>query len=166
MPVSPSLILLFLWSVLARCLDQAHFPYQHILVISALRIAHITCNLSRPGHKDTQCSHPRSMFVCHTLYKQWTAARTPARRGMARASFFALHWRTVIFDKGVNTLMAGSSYGTIFRITTWGESHGKGPGRGCGRLSGRASPEGLRYSGIPEPAPAGAEPLQHPAGRK
>ena len=24
--------------------------------------------------------------------------------------------------------MAGSSYGTIFRITTWGESHGKGLG--------------------------------------
>ncbi len=24
--------------------------------------------------------------------------------------------------------MAGSSYGTIFRITTWGESHGKGIG--------------------------------------
>ena len=24
--------------------------------------------------------------------------------------------------------MAGSSFGTIFRITTWGESHGKGLG--------------------------------------
>ena len=24
--------------------------------------------------------------------------------------------------------MAGSSYGTIFKITTWGESHGKGLG--------------------------------------
>ena len=24
--------------------------------------------------------------------------------------------------------MAGSSYGTIFRITTWGESHGEGVG--------------------------------------
>ena len=24
--------------------------------------------------------------------------------------------------------MAGSSFGTIFRITTWGESHGKGIG--------------------------------------
>ena len=24
--------------------------------------------------------------------------------------------------------MAGSSYGSIFRITTWGESHGKGIG--------------------------------------
>ena len=24
--------------------------------------------------------------------------------------------------------MAGSSYGTIFRVTTWGESHGKGIG--------------------------------------
>ncbi|MFR6085728.1 MAG: chorismate synthase, partial [Agathobacter rectalis] len=24
--------------------------------------------------------------------------------------------------------MAGSSYGNIFRITTWGESHGKGLG--------------------------------------
>ena len=24
--------------------------------------------------------------------------------------------------------MAGSSYGTIFRITTWGESHGAGVG--------------------------------------
>ena len=25
-------------------------------------------------------------------------------------------------------MMAGSSFGTIFRITTWGESHGKGLG--------------------------------------
>ena len=24
--------------------------------------------------------------------------------------------------------MAGSSFGTIFRLTTWGESHGKGVG--------------------------------------
>ena len=24
--------------------------------------------------------------------------------------------------------MAGSSYGNIFRVTTWGESHGKGLG--------------------------------------
>ena len=24
--------------------------------------------------------------------------------------------------------MAGSSYGTMFRVTTWGESHGKGIG--------------------------------------
>ena len=24
--------------------------------------------------------------------------------------------------------MAGSTYGTIFKITTWGESHGKGIG--------------------------------------
>ena len=35
--------------------------------------------------------------------------------------------------------MAGSSFGTIFKITTWGESHGKGLGvvvDGCpaGRL--------------------------------
>ena len=59
--------------------------------------------------------------------------------------------------------MPGSTFGTIFRITTWGESHGKGIGvviDGC--------PAGLpldqkQVQGISEPEKTGAEPLFNPA---
>ena len=41
--------------------------------------------------------------------------------------------------------MAGSTFGNIFKITTWGESHGKGTGCRRGRLSRRTSSLRRRY---------------------
>lgn len=35
--------------------------------------------------------------------------------------------------------MAGSIYGTLFRVSTWGESHGKGIGVVIDGLSGRSA---------------------------
>ncbi len=62
--------------------------------------------------------------------------------------------------------MPGSTFGTVFRITTWGESHGKGIGvviDGC--------PAGLPLdrkagAGISEPEKAGAEPLYDASARR
>ena len=55
--------------------------------------------------------------------------------------------------------MAGSSFGTIFRLTTWGESHGKGVG-----VVVDGVPAGLSLSeeDIQE---AGTEPLYHKTER-
>ena len=42
--------------------------------------------------------------------------------------FLRYNSRKHVFIKEITHTMAGSSYGTIFRITTWGESHGAGVG--------------------------------------
>lgn len=53
--------------------------------------------------------------------------------------------------------MAGSSYGTIFRITTWGESHGAGVGVVIDGCPGRSPPVRRRYSEIFKQTQTGTE---------
>ena len=60
--------------------------------------------------------------------------------------------------------MAGSTFGTHFKITTWGESHGKGIGV---VVDGRRTPsEGSRYTDISGQKKAGTVPVFHTAAGK
>ena len=61
--------------------------------------------------------------------------------------------------------MAGSSFGTIFRLTTWGESHGKGVGVVVDGVPARTFAFRGGYSGLPRPQEAGTEPLYHKTER-
>jgi chorismate synthase len=61
--------------------------------------------------------------------------------------------------------MAGSSFGTLFRFTTWGESHG--PAIGCTgrRLPPRHRPDRSRHPGLAGPAQARASRASSPSAR-
>ena len=61
--------------------------------------------------------------------------------------------------------MAGSSFGTIFRLTTWGESHGKGVGVVVDGVPAGLSLSEEGYSVLPRPQEAGTEPLYHKTGK-
>ena len=61
--------------------------------------------------------------------------------------------------------MAGSSFGTIFRLTTWGRVSWKRRGRCCGRSAGRPFAFRGGYSVLPRPQEAGTEPLYHKTER-
>ena len=56
-----------------------------------------------------------------------------------------------------------SQLGTIFRITTFGESHGGGVGVRRGRLPAAARARGRGHPARPRPAPARPEPAHHAA---
>lgn len=44
--------------------------------------------------------------------------------------------------------MAGSTLGTVFSVSTWGESHGKGVGVVIDGCPGRSSPDRAGYSDL------------------
>lgn len=57
--------------------------------------------------------------------------------------------------------MAGSTFGNIFSITTWGESHGKGIGVVIDGCPGRTFSHRRRYSGLLKPQKTGTIPFHH-----
>ena len=61
--------------------------------------------------------------------------------------------------------MSYNTFGHIFRVTTWGESHGPRAGRDRGWLPAGDRRGRGRPAALAGPPPSGAEPLYHPATR-
>lgn len=59
--------------------------------------------------------------------------------------------------------MAGSTFGTIFRVSTWGESHGKGVGVVVDGCPAGLSHHRRRYPGIFKQKKTGTVQIYHSA---
>ncbi|CAL5407280.1 unnamed protein product [Camellia sinensis] len=86
-------------------------------------------NLSSPTlHFSNLRSHPKKLVLIK-LENQY-ALRTSAYESFAASTgkSVSLHWRTRSFGFAAEIQAVGSTFGTYFRVSTYGESHGGGVG--------------------------------------